>query len=226
MTIDPEQPTEPKTLLFGNEIRDSNLLVSLEDITILRDREAWPEIYFVVVGYDTNGRIQDLAWPREARSVNLPLPKGALAGKVFYLWISPITSVRRGRKHVFPGGLPLFYGDPGKLTSLYFAVMESDERGGDVGKALQSYLEANQEANYKSFLSLATGITDTTQIEVVKQAFQFLIGAVQTFFINSRDDIRYTNVFTFREQEGYLAGTHSDWGNQRVSLTLEVEAPI
>ncbi len=48
-----------------------------------------------------------------------------------------------------------------------------------------------------------------------------VIKFIEIVLIANKDDIRYTNVLTFRERDNWLQGTHTDWGNHRINMEIE-----
>jgi hypothetical protein len=64
--------------------------------------------------------------------------------------------------------------------------------------------------------------TGRPPIALVKQAFGLVIKVVEQALLNNRDDIQYTNVFTFKDSNDYLRGNHIV-GNQKVTLEVSVE---
>ena len=175
----------------------------------------------MVLGYEISDEATREKMPDDFQQLDHLLPSGTeIASKIFYAWTSPMFKVRKGQKHVFPGGLPLYHGSPGPITSLYLAVMESDQGARDLGQLLQ-----NNNESLNSFADLAGNITAGASVAVVKDAFKFLIKGVETILLANKDDIRYTNVFTFKESDDWMAGVHTDWGNHRIEMTIEVEPP-
>jgi len=200
----------------------NKLLISIEDVTPLRGIEKVQEIFFLFLGYDVSGQAQKAPLPDDNPLLNRVKPENAALENWFYFGASPIIKMRKNRKHVFPGGYTVYYGEPPEIVSFYFAIIESDRGARDVGRMIESVMAAKAANPLIEAAATLLGAT-SPQLAVVREAFGLVIKGLEVALINNRDDIRYTNVLTFREREGYLAGTHEDWGNQRVAFTLRVE---
>ncbi len=199
------------------------LLISIEDVTPLRGMERIQEIFFVFLGYDVSGNaIKAPLAVAENPLLERITPQDANLTKWFYMGASPVIQMRKGRVHVFPGGYPVFYGEPGDIVSFYLAIIESDRGARQIGEIMK---EVTSDISANPLIDAAATLAGTAapQVALVKEAFGLLIKGVEAALINNRDDIRYTNVLTFRKREEYLRGSHSDWGNQRVAFTLESE---
>jgi hypothetical protein len=198
------------------------MLISIEDVTPLRGVEKIQEIFFLFLGYDVTGQAKKVPLSSDNEQLTRIRPQNTPLEKWFYFGASPIIKMRKNRKHVFPGGYTVFYGVPGEIVSFYFAIVESDRGARDIGKMIQS-ITAARAANplIESAASLLGAASP--QIAAIREAFGLIIKGLEVALINNRDDIRYTNVLTFRESDGYLVGTHDDWGNQRIAFTLQVE---
>lgn len=198
------------------------LLVSLEDITPLRGRERIQEIYFIILGYDIEGRGRDPLQTEGKNFLEILLPENFKNQKWFFDLATPIFKMRKKRKHPFPGGLTLYYGEPGEIASFYFAVIESDRKIREFGEMLaKTRKDLNVEPLIDRIGEVASMANPT--IKVIKEGWGLAIKVLETLLIKNGDDIRYTNVFTFRESDNYLRGSHSDWGNQRMNFTIDVE---
>ena len=208
---DPLPPTKPKTDGFRAAPADDKLLITIENLTSHRGFEKVQELYFIILGIDPSGNAGTVK-SGDGESVSLldrVLPEGLDASKFFFNAVTPIFKIRRRRQHDFPGGLPLFYGVPGDLISIYLAVVESDRGARELGQALGQ---------------MPTELPEGLVGGNLTAAFPWLIKSFEMALLHNKDDIRYTNVFTFRERDDFMAGTHS-FSNQRVSLTMSVDAP-
>jgi hypothetical protein len=176
------------------------------------------DIYMVVMGLNPSAGAN--ASVTVSGSTTIPMPK-ELQGW-FYIQISPFLEMRRDHKFTFPGGFPLYYADPGDLASIYFAVVRSRDKTrtqaaivSGIGNALSKVV-----GSIGTIASLtnpaAAGVT------AVATLIPIIANIVQTEMINCKDNLRYTNVLTFRKSEKYLVGKHTDWGTQRADMTLDV----
>lgn len=197
------------------------LLVSLEELTSLRGIEKMQEIYIVVLGYDLSGSSNGIAYDD---GIDF-LPKNANLKKWVYGFASPIFKIRRKNKHVWPGGLPLFYGEPGDITSIYLAILECDQGSRKAGEKVAALREAmsNKGSNPLIEVALKLSKVASPQIALIQEAFSFTIKGIETALLKNKDDLRYTNVFTFKKSDNYLVGRHDDWGDHRIELTIDVE---
>ncbi|MFQ5669101.1 MAG: hypothetical protein ACE5HD_01120 [Acidobacteriota bacterium] len=198
------------------------LLISLDDMTPLRGRETVQEIFFILLGYDPRGKAGEMPLAETYPQVARVLPEGASLRKWFYAGVTPVITMRKGIKHRFPGGFPLYDCLPPEIVSFYFAVIESDRSARDTARILAGIQGGSNEP---SLIRDASDLITSMQPggAILRQALGLLVKGVEVALINNRDDIRYTNIFTFKSRENYLAGTHTDWGNQRIALTLRVE---
>ena len=215
--------TGGKTLTFGSDAWREKLLVSLEDLTPLRGRERLQEIYIVTLGYNVNSLKPSSSLPKNDTILDLLLTKRHWVNKYFFARITPVFSIRRGRKHQFTNGLPLFYEVPGKQVSFYFAVMESDRPQRDWRELL-----AEKKPDFADIIKALDPLEadiHNGKVSGLISAYKLLITGLQEYLRRCKDDLRYANVFTFRKSEGYLGGIHDNWGNQRVAFTLSVEPP-
>lgn len=199
----------------------SKLLTSIENVRIHRDIEIVTETYFVALGYDLQGKASnDVTELDETLSVLMPQDKGL--SRFFHLVTTPIFKIRKRQTHQFLGGLPIYYGAPGPVSSLYLAVLESDkgarEAGATLGKVMK---EIPTDGLFEILGTLAA--TAVPQVELIKQGFSLLVKVVEAALLGSKDRLRYTNVLTFKESNDWLVGTHENVGNDRVSITLSVE---
>ena len=199
----------------------SKLLVTLDDVTPLRGWERMQEVYAVVLGYDVTGKVDLNQSPGDNPLLDNLFPEGHSGRNYYYGTISPVIKMRRNRQHVFPGGFPLFYADPYPWTSFYFALVESDAAARDWGKVLKD--------GRKDFQGVFDGALDKIAKETtggaISGVFQLLTKGLELILLNNRDDLRYSNVFTFREEDHWLGGTHRDWGNHRMGFTVSVDPP-
>lgn len=60
------------------------------------------------------------------------------------------------------------------------------------------------------------------EYQTIKHTFSKLITAIETVAVNANHQIRFANVFTFRPDDEWLEGGHSDWGDHRISLGIKV----
>jgi len=196
---------------------DEKLLISFDDMTPLRGFEKRQEIYFVFLGYQPGGNADSGGSLAENDNELLDrfIPDHAELKKWFYMGASPVLSMRKKHKHVFPGGYPIYYDVPEDLVSFYVAIMESDQGSRAVGEILQQVFG---DDNNKQ---LTDQVLDLLGAGAYKPAFSLAIKALEVVLLNNKDDMRYSNVWTFRKSEDYLAGTHSDWGNQRIAFTVD-----
>ncbi|CAM2067482.1 hypothetical protein SCOR_19025 [Sulfidibacter corallicola] len=177
----------------------------------------------------------------------------------FYAWTSPVYQVVKERVHQFPHGLPLFYGTPDQVASIYLAAFQINPESGsapedaykgisdrldeaskfhpktvrqdlhDAVKAMQEidFIRKQREVEPTMFRSLAQTKHDQRRIEVkfeqVRKAFSRLIKVYENLAIEANHKIRYTNVFTIREEEHWLEGGYTDWGDQRIALKINVD---
>ena len=180
------------------------ILFSLEEITPYSIKEIMKEQYFVTLIYDPSGGIEELELDEKNILKDITGEYSELSKWVF-IGVSPIFKLRRKRKHVFPGGLPLYYGAKKDLISIYLAVMESDYKVRKVGGIFKRLTE-QKEMN--SLLDATLTLTSLAKSEVVlaKKSFGLMIKALERILINNGDDIDYTNVFTFKESNNYLEG--------------------
>jgi hypothetical protein len=199
------------------------LLIELENFTMLRGAEKRQEVYFVFLGYDPEGKASAKARNlavKENPELDPFVPAEKSLKKYFYMGSSPIFRVRKHRTHVFPGGYPIYYDVPSDIVSFYMAVVESD-RG--ARKIFPELFKSKGPA--RTLLDQAVALLKVTKPELalIQEAFGLIIKAVELVIL--QDDIRYTNVLTFKKHDGYLAGTHDSWGNQRVAFTIESLPP-
>jgi hypothetical protein len=210
---------------------NKNLCVTLEDVTVLDDREDTWELYFLVLGYDLTGKADQTKTPYVDGSNdflgNVITSKGLILKKWFYSTVTPIFQIERTYKHSFPGGLPLHYGESDDVVSFYFAILDSDQPSRNIGEAINKIFINGENKAVNSFLDEIGELlkkADDLPIEAlkgtIKQAFGLLINSVTTILINNKDDLKYTNVFTFASYNNYLIGSHDDWGNQRMKFTV------
>jgi hypothetical protein len=192
------------------------LLASINHITMFRG-ELNPEIYFVV-----------LQRKADARPNSDALQAVALGEDIsgwFSLEVTPQFKLRKRENHTFIGGLPIFEGDPGEKSTVYLAVVDSDRGARHIGGVLSDLF--TKKRGDESALSLVKQVArlikqgDMTT-SMAKTALSLLIKGVEVALINNRDDIQYTNVFTFKTSNDYLAGK-TPFSNQRVRGELEVE---
>lgn len=197
------------------------LLFSVEDITPKTGFELVKEQYFVMFGYDPNGKANELSF--DDNVIPNVIGNDKRLSHWFFGGITPIFKVRKGRKHIFSGGLPLYYGPKTDMTSIYVVVMESDQKSRDAGLVLRDFLKTiDTNSLMQKALELAAALTQP-EITLAKEAFSLAIKALEEALIRNGDDISYTNVFTFKNSNNFLLGTHDNWGNQRVDLTFSVE---
>jgi hypothetical protein len=199
------------------------LLVSLRELVPLRGRERMQEIYIVTLGYDPAGKADSIEHPADGSAFFEALkPENAKLRKWYYGIVTPILKIRKGKGKRFPGGLPLFYGEPGKFVSFYFAVWESDKRGREAGRVLSGLMKkAEADPLLGSVLEIAKIARPTANR--IASSFPMAIKAIEVALLKNKDDLRYTNVFTFRKSEDFLAGTHRDWGDHRIKLTIDAK---
>ncbi len=201
---------------------NDKLLVSLENVTPLRGAEKMQEIYFIILGYDIEGNGRAPLQTDGENFLKSLLPENTDTSKWFFDLATPVFKMRRKRRHVFPGGLPLYYADPGKIASFYFAIIESDRGQRELGQIIKEEKEKiNVNPLIDKIAAVASMANPTTAL--IKEGWGLAIKAIETLLIKNGDDIRYTNVFTFKESDNYLIGSHDDWGNQRMDFTVEVE---
>ena len=177
----------------------------------------------------------------------------------FYAWTSPVYQIIKERVHKFPHGLPLFYGTPDQVASIYLAVFQLNPEAKSapseaykdfnnrIGKppktrlksvredlrnavkALQKidYIRKQREMRPTVFSTLAQTNYDQRKIEgkfeQVRKAFSRLIKVFENLAIEADHQIRYTNVFTIREEEHWLEGGYTNWGDQRIALKINVD---
>ena len=199
------------------------LLFSIEDIALRKGFERVKETYFVMFGYAPEGNAEEVSFDgcdvlRELTGEHAKLKQW------FFLGYTPIFPIKKGieNKHPFPGGLPLYSGPKTEPTSVYLAVMEHDGALRDAGQALGEFI-GRVDTNPLMDAALKLAAATQPQAALVKNAFALAIKGVEVALIRNRDDIDYTNVFTFKGSNGFLVGTHSDWGNHRVDMTFSVE---
>lgn len=207
----------------------STLLFSLENLKIFRDLEIFTETYFVTLGTSFDVQEAGACSPKtdnaaaEVSGEVRGLLPGEGLGRWFHVSTTPIFRLRRNRRHVFPGGLPLYYSKtrPGTVTSVYLAVMESDRRARDVSELLAATMAELPTTGAFVALQQVTQ-TDAPDLMLLKQAFGLLVKVVEQALINNHDDICYTNVFSFKPSNDYLRGRFQV-GSHKVSLTLSSE---
>lgn len=190
------------------------LLVEINDFTPLRGGELIQEIYMIVLGLNTQQHESSSA----PDSPDLRIIEDPKLLGWYYLQVTPIIQCKRGQKHTFPGGLPIFYNDPGDLASIYLAFMESDAK---LRKSKD--LIAVLKESVQGISDILAPLLTTPTFAVAKQLLPLLLKVIETALIKNNDDLRYTNVLTFRKGENFLTGTHADFGNQRIDFTLTVE---
>lgn len=209
---------------FGYAPGNGKLLVSLEDLTMRRGMEIIQEVYIVVLGFNPYGTGQTKPLITDSDPLlDRLFPDGSDGRNFFYGEVTPIFKMKKNRKHVFPGGLPLFYGFPSSLTSFYMAVMESDRGAREIGKLLADNKKMMKETLDE--LKVLPQLAQSAKFDLVRASFLAMTQVLQSLLLNNKDDLRYSNVFTFRQEEDYLAGVHENWGDHRVGMTLEVVAP-
>lgn len=159
----------------------SKLLFSLEDITPTRSFEIIKEQYFVIFGYDPAGKAETLSFEGDNILSSLTGANAKLK-QWFFMGVTPIFKIRRKRKHVFPGGLPLYYGHKTDMTSIYLAVVESDQNIRNAGKSLRDFIG---KIDTNPLMDAAIKLTTMTQPEaaLVKAAFGLTIKAIEEVLI-------------------------------------------
>jgi hypothetical protein len=208
--------------------KPNQLLFSVEDVRVNRDIEIFTETYFVSLGYAADpgadgctAVTNNCAHTVRPDELELITPSNVALAKWFHITTSPIFRIRRHRKHTFVGGLPLYFGSPGTISSVYLAVLEGDRRARQAGQSIRQAMEVLPTEGVFQALG-ALSHTGSPPIALVKQAFGLVIKVVEQALLNNRDDIQYTNVFTFKESNDYLRGNHIV-GNQKVTLEVSVE---
>ena len=198
------------------------LLFSVEDITPNFDMEIVKESYFVIFGYDPTGKAEALSFNDGNEILKDLSGDHAKLKQWFFMGITPIFKTRWRDKHVFPGGLPLYHGPKTNLTSIYVAIMESDRGAKDAGNVLRDMMS---KVDINPLMDAALNLAAVTQPQValIKPAFSLTIKAIEEALIRNGDDIDYTNVFTFKESNSFLAGKHADWGNHKLKLTFSID---
>lgn len=184
------------------------------------------ETYFVAFGYNIpgSGGVSKNDAPGFGPSESLQglFPLDSPLSRFFHLVVTPIFKIRKRRTHTFLGGLPLYYGDPGELSSLYLAVMESDRGSRKAGKALSDAMAAMPTDGL--FAAIGTlAASANPELALVKQAFGLLVKVIEAALLNNKDDIRYTNVMTFKSGNDWLVGDHSGVGNHRLRMDISVQ---
>lgn len=205
------------------------LLFSVDEIEIERDREMFTETYFVSLGYAAtlqDGKCHAVTGNEAPKAtdeiLDLITPTDVGLKDWFHITTSPIFKLRRRRAHSFVGGLPLYYGVPGAVSSVYLAVMEGDKRARQAGEAIRKAVDKLPTTGVFDALGKLAAVGATAEIALVKEAFSLVVKVVEQALINNRDDISYTNVFTFKESNDYLRGVRKV-NNQRVALTVSAE---
>lgn len=172
------------------------------------------------------------------------------AGDFFFAWKTPIFLTQRGRKFIPPIGIPLFYGTPRRQASIYTAVLDAgsftckskmDGIWKTLSEKFNKELESRQNAaeafckvdheldkihkfEFKRIVDIENREKEIrNQFNLIKNEFSKLIKAVELNILEHKQHIRYTNVFTFRENDDWLEGGHKDWGDHRMSMTLNVQ---
>ena len=193
----------------------------------------------------------------------------------FFAWYTPLKLAQKGRRCLFQDGLPLYYGKPGRQTSLYVAVLEvphhvnkgprqvwgaykfqtgSEKATPPIDKgmireppsnsiyesvnnleeemkkaidAFQIIDEKQEEIDYLPTILSANYFESrekeiSAQYRTVRCSFSGLVNAFETIALGNDQEIRYSNVFTFREHDEWLEGGHRDWGDHRMALTIKV----
>ena len=211
-----------------NMENQKKLLVTLDDLTVRGSLEIRQEVYMVGLGY----RVWEGS-PTDSKGIEidhdssdvLDLLSSDKVGNLknwYFAFATPIFKIRKRRKHVFPGGLPLFFGQPGDGLSFYMAIMESNEGHREAGKTLRTAVDAlDTDGLFDAVLEVAATANPTTAL--IKTGFSALVKVFELALINKKDEIKYTNVFSFRESNGFLEGSHSDWGNRRAEFTMTAE---
>ncbi len=159
----------------------------------------------------------------------------------FFAWRSKEMMVQKGRLHQCLDGYPLFYGSPNRQASIYVAVLENngqnnitqlntEEHSGDLQAALKSFQEIHYELSNvlneerKKIVYLTKREKKISEnFDTIKKAFSLLIKTFETAAVKEGHQIRYTNVFTFKENDEWLEGGHQDWGDHRMAMTIKVE---
>lgn len=160
----------------------------------------------------------------------------------FFAWHSPVFTVQKGRVHQFMDGYPLFYGIPNRQASVFVAALDigtkkpvdttlnMDIHEEEMKQAIKSFQEVHCEfskfynTERKKLVDLAKRerkISDN--FDTIKTAFSLLIKTFETQAVKLGHQIRYTNVFTFKENDEWLEGGHQDWGDHRMAMTIKVE---
>jgi hypothetical protein len=205
------------------------LLFSVDDIEIDRDVEMFTETYFVSLGFAVTaegGRCKPVTSnePRSATSeaLDLLIPFDAALGSWFHVTTSPLFRIRRRRVHPFVGGLPMYYGAPGVVSSIYVAVMEGDKNARKAGEVLAAAMSDLPTDGVFAAIGKLASAGAAPELALVKEAFSLVVKIVEQALINNRDDIQYTNVFTFKASNNYLRGVRKV-NNHKVSLTVSAE---
>ncbi|MEO0321758.1 MAG: hypothetical protein AAF447_02295 [Myxococcota bacterium] len=204
------------------------LLVTLDDLTVRGSLEIRQEIYMVGLGYrvwdGTPTKSEGIAIDHDSSDVMDSIAPDRLGSlqNWYFAFATPIFKIRKRRRHVFPGGLPLFLGDPGENVSFYLAIMESDEGHREAGKTMAKAVDAlKPDGLFDAIFKVAE--TAAPQAALVKQGFSALVKVFELALLNKKDEIKYTNVFSFRNSNDYLEGSHSDFGNRRAKFTMTAE---
>lgn len=195
------------------------ILVTLDDITIKKGFERKQEIYFVVFGYDPSGQADTIELKDQEDGWELLVPETGELKRWFFGMITPIVQMRKKKKHDFPGeGIILHYGEAKRLVSFYMAIVDSDRRSRNTGNDLKDFFEKLDLGSLGDLVNPA-GIP----VKAISSGVNLIGSMIGNILSKNKDDIKYSNVFTLAEWDNYLQGTHTDWGNEKVSFTMDID---
>jgi hypothetical protein len=194
-----------------------NLRVVIDEIKYLGDQKEARNFYFAILRFNRSSKYVNLG----NDIIRELFPNGSKLSKWFSLEISPVFSIPKGAYwHAYINKYPIYDGDIIDPLNIYVAVMET--KGSPRRDIMKSLLD--DEAIKRGIDSLTDFMGDTawslTKPDSLKTIFSLLIKLIETSLINAQDDIRYTNVFTFRDNNGFLAIYPTQWYNQNVRIKL------
>ncbi|MEO1053471.1 MAG: hypothetical protein AAFX87_22745 [Bacteroidota bacterium] len=203
------------------------LTVKLNDLTVMKGFERKQEIYFVIFGYDPNGKagdhkinFKDGDAQKEAENLFNPIMPGYENLKKWYFsQMTPIVKVKKKLKKTFFGGVVLFDGKVSDLTSFYLAILDSDGKSRDVGDKLENVFKNLGDGDDSLLKAILEG---NPQAALLEKGFNFISGTVVDILQKNKDDVKYTGIFTFDKNDDFSVGEH-EIVDFKVKFNFEVD---